>query len=84
MYAKGGDSIGILARKDSGIKTYADLKGKRVGVTVGTASSQALSQVLIATLDSPDVSTRINGTLSGLGPYSSRVPSMPSWRLNLF
>ena len=46
MYAKGGDSLGILVRKESGIKTLADLKGKRIAVATGTASAQGLSQVL--------------------------------------
>ena len=48
MYAKGGDSLGLLVRRSSGIRSIADIKGKRIAVVVGTASAQGLADVLAA------------------------------------
>jgi len=41
------DFIKIIARKDRGIKTGADLKGKKVGVNIGTSSHFFLGVFLI-------------------------------------
>jgi len=68
MYAKGGDAFGVLVRKDSGIQSYKDLKGKRVAVTIGTALSQGLSQILLGEGLPGDAAMRVNATLSGMGP----------------
>ncbi|MBS0537803.1 MAG: ABC transporter substrate-binding protein, partial [Proteobacteria bacterium] len=46
MYAKGGDSYGILVRKDANINSPKDLKGKKIAVPQGTAPAQGLNQVL--------------------------------------
>ena len=46
MYAKGGDSYGILVRKESHINSSKDLKGKKIAVPQGTAPAQGLNQVL--------------------------------------
>ena len=67
MYAKGGDAYGILVRKDSGIKKFEDLKGKRVAVTNGTALAQALSQVLLSVGLPGNAALRVNATLSNMG-----------------
>ncbi len=42
MYAKGGDSYGILVRKEANIASAKDLKGKKVAVPQGTAPAQGL------------------------------------------
>ena len=68
MYAKGGDAYGILVRKDSGIKKFEDLKGKRVAVTNGTALAQALSQVLLSVGLPGNAALRVNATLANMGP----------------
>ena len=46
MYAKGGDSYGVLARKNAGITTVQDLAGKTVALTPGTAPVQGFEQLL--------------------------------------
>jgi ABC-type nitrate/sulfonate/bicarbonate transport system substrate-binding protein len=67
MYAKGGDSLGLLARRSSGIRTVADLKGKRIAIVVGTASAQGLSDVLAAHgMTDADV-RRVNATFGNMG-----------------
>lgn len=62
---------GVIARKDRGIATPADLKGKRVGVTLGTSghfvldvmlSNNKIRQVLIADLKPEEI---VDGLLSG-------------------
>lgn len=67
MYAKGGDSLGILVRKDANIKTGADLKGKRVAVSVGTASAQGLSQFLKANGLREDDVRKVNASFGTMG-----------------
>jgi len=68
MYAKGGDSLGILVRRAAGIETLRDLAGKRVAVATGTASAQGLSQVL-QSLNMPGNSVqRVNANFSSMGP----------------
>lgn len=67
MYAKGGDSLGILVRKDSGIHKASDLKGKRLAVVSGTGSAQGLSQYLKANgLSDSDVRL-VNATFGTMG-----------------
>ena len=67
MYAKGGDSLGILVRNDSGIKTLSDLKGKRIAVATGTASAEGLSQVL-KSLNLPDNAVqKVNANFGNMG-----------------
>ena len=68
MYAKGGDSFGLVVRKSSGIKTIADLKGKRVAVTLGTSFAQGLAQVLVAAGLPSNSVQRVNATIAGMGP----------------
>ncbi|MCC7273497.1 MAG: ABC transporter substrate-binding protein [Alphaproteobacteria bacterium] len=67
MYAKGGDSYGILVRNDAGIRTVQDLKGKRVAVPQGTAPAQGLSQVLQQAGLPADAVRRVNATYGGMG-----------------
>ena len=68
MYAKGGDSLGILVRKESGIKTLAELKGKRIAVATGTASAQGLSQVLKSLNLPSDCRSKVNANFGNMGP----------------
>lgn len=68
MYAKGGDSLGILVRKNSGIKTLRDLENKRVAVASGTASAQGLSQVLKSLGLPNDAVKRVNANFGNMGP----------------
>jgi sulfonate transport system substrate-binding protein len=67
MYAKGGDSLGILVRKDSGIKTLSDLKGKRIAVATGTASAEGLSQVLKSLNLPNDAVQKVNANFGNMG-----------------
>jgi ABC-type nitrate/sulfonate/bicarbonate transport system substrate-binding protein len=67
MYAKGGDSLGILVSKASGIRTARDLKGKRIAVVTGTASAEGLTDVLKANgMDANDVK-RVTTTFGTMG-----------------
>lgn len=67
MYAKSGDSLGLLVRRSSGIHNFADLKGKRIAVVVGTASAQGLSDVLAAHgLSNADVKI-VNANFGNMG-----------------
>jgi NitT/TauT family transport system substrate-binding protein len=72
---------GLVARKDRGIATAADLKGKRVGVTLGTSGHFLLDvvltghmtqsrQVLIANLKPEEI---VDGLLSG------KVDAVATW-----
>ena len=45
--AEGGPSYGMLVADDSGIESVADLKGKKVGLTIGS-TAQNLTQKLLA------------------------------------
>lgn len=67
MYAKGGDSYGVLVRKSANINSPADLKGKKVAVPQGTAPAQGLSQLMQqAGLPSGSVN-RVNATYGAMG-----------------
>ncbi len=79
--SKSARDHGIIARKDSGIATPADLKGKRVGVTLGTGAHFLLDlvltvhntqsgQVLIADLKPQEL---VDGLLSG------KVDAVATW-----
>lgn len=70
------DSTGILVRNESGVKTFNDLAGKKVGAIAGTTNERALNAALKARLVSATVVTvknrdeglaaMENGTLDGL------------------
>jgi ABC-type nitrate/sulfonate/bicarbonate transport system substrate-binding protein len=68
MYAKGGDSYGVLVRKSSNINSPADLKGKKVAVPQGTAPAQGLSQLMQQTGLPSDSVNRVNATYGNMGP----------------
>jgi ABC-type nitrate/sulfonate/bicarbonate transport system substrate-binding protein len=68
MYAKGGDSLGVLVGKDSGIKTLHDLEGKRIAVATGTASAEGLSQILKSLGLPNDAVRRVNANFGTMGP----------------
>ncbi len=42
----GGPSYAVMVTNDSGIKTVADLKGKKIGLTIGSASQNVVGKVL--------------------------------------
>lgn len=67
MYAKGGDSYGILVRKDANINSPKDLKGKRIAVPQGTAPAQGLNQVLQEAGLPADAVKRVNANYGNMG-----------------
>jgi ABC-type nitrate/sulfonate/bicarbonate transport system substrate-binding protein len=67
MYAKGGDSYGILVRKDANITKPEDLAGKKVAVPQGTAPAQGLSQVVLKAGLPADSVKRVNATYGNMG-----------------
>ena len=67
MYAKGGDSYGILVRKESNINSAADLRGKTVAVPQGTAPAQGLSQVVLKAGLPADAVKRVNASYGAMG-----------------
>jgi sulfonate transport system substrate-binding protein len=67
MYAKGGDSYGILVRKESHINSPADLRGKTVAVPQGTAPAQGLSQVVLKAGLPADAVRRVNASYGSMG-----------------
>ena len=67
MYAKGGDSYGILVRKDAKINSAQDLKGKRVAVPQGTAPAQGLNQVIQEAGLPRDAVQRVNANYGNMG-----------------
>jgi ABC-type nitrate/sulfonate/bicarbonate transport system substrate-binding protein len=67
MYAKGGDSYGILVRKDANIASPKDLKGKKIAVPQGTAPAQGLGQVLQEAGLPRDSVMRVNANYGNMG-----------------
>jgi sulfonate transport system substrate-binding protein len=67
MYAKSGDSYGILVRNESNIHSPKDLKGKKVAVPQGTAPAQGLSQVMQQAGLARDDVMRVNATYGSMG-----------------
>lgn len=67
MYAKGGDSYGILVRKDANITSAKDLKGKRVAVPQGTAPAQGLNQLIQEAGLPRDAVQRVNANFGNMG-----------------
>ena len=67
MYAKGGDSYGILVRKDANITSPKDLKGKKVAVPQGTAPAQGLNQVIQEAGLPRDAVLRVNANYGNMG-----------------
>jgi ABC-type nitrate/sulfonate/bicarbonate transport system substrate-binding protein len=78
MYAKGGDSLGILVRKDANIHDARDLIGKRVAVVSGTGSAQGLDSYLQANGIQNNQVQRVNTTFGAMGQMlvSGAVPAM--------
>lgn len=68
MYAKGGDSYGVLVRKSANINSPADLKGKKVAVPQGTAPAQGLSQLIQQAGLASNSVNRVNATFGNMGP----------------
>jgi ABC-type nitrate/sulfonate/bicarbonate transport system substrate-binding protein len=43
----GGDTVGVLARRGSGISSVADLRGRRIGISVGSTTGNIFIQMSI-------------------------------------
>lgn len=67
MYAKGGDSYAILVRKEAGIASPKDLKGKKIAVPQGTAPAQGLNQVLKEAGLPANAVMRVNANYGNMG-----------------
>jgi len=67
MYAKGGDSYGILVRKNANIASAKDLKGKKVAVPQGTAPAQGLNQIIQDAGLPRDAVMRVNANYGNMG-----------------
>jgi ABC-type nitrate/sulfonate/bicarbonate transport system substrate-binding protein len=67
MYAKGGDSYGILVRKEANIASAKDLKGKKVAVPQGTAPAQGLNQIIQEAGLPRDAVMRVNANYGNMG-----------------
>lgn len=67
MYAKGGDSYGILVRKEANIASAKDLKGKKVAVPQGTAPAQGLNQIIQDAGLPRDAVMRVNANYGNMG-----------------
>ena len=67
MYAKGGDSYGILVSKASGINAPKDLKGKKIAVPQGTAPAQGLNQVIKEAGLPANAVMRVNANYGNMG-----------------
>jgi len=76
MYAKGGDSYGILVRKESHINSSKDLKGKKIAVPQGTAPAQGLNQVLKEAGLPRDSVMRVNANYGNMARCWSPAASM--------
>jgi ABC-type nitrate/sulfonate/bicarbonate transport system substrate-binding protein len=68
MYAKGGDSYGILVRNDADIHSAKDLKGKRIAVPQGTGPAQGLGQLIQEAGLPRDAVQRVNANYGNMGP----------------
>ena len=42
----GGDTVGVLARRGSGISSVADLRGRRIGISVGSTTGNIFIQMV--------------------------------------
>jgi ABC-type nitrate/sulfonate/bicarbonate transport system substrate-binding protein len=67
MYAKGGDSYGILVRTAANIHGPADLKGKTIAVPQGTAPAEGLSEVMREAGLPANAVRRVNATYGAMG-----------------
>lgn len=67
MYAKGGDSYGVLARKASGIVAAKDLAGKRVALVPGTATVYGFELLLQSAGLAETAVQRVNSNYTTMG-----------------
>ena len=67
MYAKGGDSYGVLVRNDANIHSVKDLVGKRIAVPQGTAPAEGLDQLIKEAGLPRDAVQRVNANYSNMG-----------------
>jgi ABC-type nitrate/sulfonate/bicarbonate transport system substrate-binding protein len=68
MYAKGGDSYGILVRKNADIKDISDLRGKKVAISAGTAPVQGFDKLLKSAGIPVSAVKRVNASFTSMGP----------------
>lgn len=64
------DGASVIARTDTGIKRFADLAGKKIGVTAGTTTEARLREALKQRLINAEVVT-VTGELDGLAAVES-------------
>ena len=81
MYAKGGDSYGILVRKESGIASPKDLKGKKIAVPQGTAPAQGLNQILNVDVAGGATATGGHGSAALIGNAGTIDPPPKAIRI---
>jgi ABC-type nitrate/sulfonate/bicarbonate transport system substrate-binding protein len=67
MYAKGGDSYGVLARRESNIRDLHDLRGKRVAIVAGTAPDYGFQAYLQSGGLRIDAVNVVNATYVSMG-----------------
>lgn len=70
------DSTGVLVRNEAGVKTFADLGGKKIGVIAGTTNERALNAVLKARL--------VNGSVVAVKDRDAGIASLEKGDIDAF
>lgn len=70
------DSTGVLARTEAGVKSFADLGGKKIGVIAGTTNERALRDVLKARL--------VNGTVVTVKDRDAGIAALEKGDIDAF
>jgi ABC-type amino acid transport substrate-binding protein len=70
------DSTGVLVRNESGVKNFADLAGKKIGVIPGTTNERALNEVLKARL--------VNGTVVAVKDRDAGIAALEKGEIDAF
>jgi len=84
-YRKGEELLGLIALKNSGIKTISDIKGKKIGFTVGSVGHHLLYTYLESAGLDPDDIQKINlnpgDIISSL--VSGNIDAAATWEPNI-
>jgi sulfonate transport system substrate-binding protein len=80
--ASDGSATGLLAKNGAGIKTLADLKGKKIGFTVGSEAHHVLLRFLQAARLSEDEVELVNLPIGDIGTSlaSGNVDAAITWQ----
>jgi ABC-type amino acid transport substrate-binding protein len=70
------DSTGVLVRNESGVKSFTDLGGKRIGVIPGTTNERALNSALKSRL--------VSGTVVAVKDRDAGVAALERGELDAF